>query len=262
MPEPQRRTGWRTSSRWPPAWRSRILLGTGAAYAATKQQKFEALQLKAQGKLLSCLSKNSAQMVLGKPDNSMGRTNSFQTTLDKLMKKETNVPFCNNGACRYIDNGDGTVSDLITGLQWEKKTTDGTAHDVSNLYTWSQGGSVSDGTAFTLFLYPLNGGTSEDEVTITGGFANHCDWRLPTIVELKSIVDFSANGCSPSGPGPCISSIFGPTAIEPGPTALHWTSTTWVNNLNDAFFVPFISGVPGAAPKTDGGHGRAVRGGL
>jgi hypothetical protein len=44
---------------------------------------------------------------------------------------------------RFVDNGDGTVTDNQTGLQWEKKTTAvgsvanlADPHDVDNAYTW------------------------------------------------------------------------------------------------------------------------------
>ena len=33
----------------------------------------------------------------------------------------------------------GTVIDRLTGLQWEQKTADGTAHDNNNAHTWSAG---------------------------------------------------------------------------------------------------------------------------
>jgi len=62
------------------------------------------------------------------------------------------------GQERFIDNGDGTVTDADTGLMWEKKTgtvgisvlCDSTdtcpdPHDVNNLYTWSRTGTVFDG---------------------------------------------------------------------------------------------------------------------
>src|SRR5205809_4997267 len=37
----------------------------------------------------------------------------------------------------YVDEGDGTVTDVNTGLMWEKLSHDGTAHDKDNLYTWA-----------------------------------------------------------------------------------------------------------------------------
>jgi hypothetical protein len=94
---------------------------------------------------------------------------------------------------RFVDNGDGTVTDHKTGLVWEKKNfTCPGAHCVNDSFTWCTGpypggpgctnsANPPDGTAFTTFLYGLNGGTSPDGVGTSGCFTGHCDWRLPTI---------------------------------------------------------------------------------
>ena len=82
-------------------------------------------------------------------------------------------------------------------------------HDADNVYGWSATGTAVDGTVWTVFLPNLNNCGSSDGSTITGGFAGHCDWRLPTSAELQTIVDLTASGCG-SG-SPCIFSAFGPT---------------------------------------------------
>ena len=143
---------------------------------------------------------------------------------------------------RLVDNGDGTVTDRQTGLMWEKKTTDGSIHDWGNYYAWSTSGTAPDGGAFTTFLNTLNGGAtgvgncvSADGVTQTGGFAGHCDWRLPTIGELQGIVDSSATGCG-SG-SPCIDPAFGPTQSFD-----YWSATTYAPNPDYACVVNFNFG--------------------
>ena len=160
---------------------------------------------------------------------------------------------------RFEDNGDGTVTDNQTGLMWEKKTDDGSVHDKDNGYTWSDTFSDPDGTAFVDFLGALNHCVDDGTFPptgVTGGFAGYCDWRLPTIVELQTIVDLSAPGCG-SG-SPCIDeTVFGPTM-----SSVYWSSTTRVFIVpSEAWRVIFDSGVASNGGKIFGGFVRAVRGG-
>ena len=90
-------------------------------------------------------------------------------TLSKLKASLVCTPAF-KGTARYVDNGDGTVTDHYTGLQWEKKDGAGgganlaNPHDVDNRYTWSGSGTAADGTAYTDFLSQLNTCTSPDGV--------------------------------------------------------------------------------------------------
>ena len=158
-------------------------------------------------------------------------------------------------ATRFVDNGDGTVTDTQTGLMWEQKDSlDNTAnysdpHDADNTYTWSSSGAARDGTAFTEVLAALNEGPSSDGTAITGCFANHCDWRLPTVEELAGIAD-----CS-NGP-PCIDPAFGPTQ-----SINYWSSTTNQNVPTYAWYLDFSDGLVGANSKSGNNYVRAVRGG-
>jgi hypothetical protein len=164
-------------------------------------------------------------------------------------------------ATRYVDNGDGTVTDHQTGLQWEQKTTTvgsgvnlADPHDVDNLYTWSAGGggtTFPDGTVFTDFLTKLNG-VSSDGVTLTGCFAGHCDWRLPTIVELQTIL-LAPFEC---GTSPCIDPVFGPTVAD-----FYWSATTDATSANNAWYVSFGNGYVDFDSEGSSGYVRAVRAG-
>lgn len=76
----------------------------------------------------------------------------------------------------YRDNGDGTVSDLVTGLVWQQTAdADGDSDiDADDKLTYS--GSQSYCANLSL--------------------AGHTDWRLPTIKELYSLIDFRGTDCS------------------------------------------------------------------
>ena len=158
---------------------------------------------------------------------------------------------------RFHDNRDGTLTDLVTGLMWEKKCAGcGGPHDVALQLAWS-----GDGRTDTIWdwLRELNRADGT-------GFAGHADWRIPTIKELVSIVDyaelhpavpvsFHAEACSPA----CTDA----TRPECSCTASweYWTATTFADFPAHALVVRFNLGFVEDRLKTLPRHVRAVRGG-
>jgi len=154
-----------------------------------------------------------------------------------------------NGALE--DCGDGSVWDPQTGLVWEKKIdTLGGLHFFGDSYQWSSSGSAPDGGAFTDFLRKLNDptwGEAVNSLEVTGCFAGHCDWRLPNIVELKTIVDCGFGS-------PCINPIFGPTVVSN-----YWSASTVAGSGLDAWYANFFNGTANSVTKTLEVLVRAVR---
>jgi len=122
------------------------------------------------------------------------------------------------GTNDYVDNGDGTISDLATGLMWQK-ADDGISKN------WETSLAYAEGLAL----------------------GNKTDWRLPNAKELQSIVDYSR---SPQTTGtPAINPIFETTEIlDPDGNSNYpffWTSTTHLDGANpyaSAVYIAFGEG--------------------
>jgi hypothetical protein len=153
---------------------------------------------------------------------------------------------------RFVDNGNGTISDNEMGLTWEKKSDDGSIHDQDDTYTWSTGSPFDfDGTVATSFLATLNG----------SGFAGHTDWRLPTREELQSIVDYA------NSTPPIVNAPFD-TSCAPSCTVMscsctvsshYWSSSTVAANPGYAWLVYFAHGDVSTGVKANNFYVRAVR---
>lgn len=100
----------------------------------------------------------------------------------------------------FQDMGDGTIFDHATGLHWMKE-------DSGKDHNWEEALAYAEGLTF----------------------AGHGDWRLPTIKELQSIVDYTR---SPATTGTAaIDTTFFPNTST---NTYYWSSTT------------LIDGIPGA----------------
>jgi hypothetical protein len=179
---------------------------------------------------------------------------------------------CKSTLPRYIDNGDGTITDKQTGLMWEMQTStcSGEVTCIYSQYAWSSSGTLADGTLFTSFIAGLNGGvyynpsTGQDVYTAAGAgtcVANHCDWRIPTVAELQTIIEMTASGCGAGGL--CIDPTFGPTS--PTQQSAYWSSSSSAGTnsagVGGAWFVYFLNGTVQGTNKTFATYARAVRSG-
>ncbi len=124
----------------------------------------------------------------------------------------------------FTDNGNGTVTDTVTGLMWQKQ-------DDATGRTWEQAISYCEDLSL-------------------GGFT---DWRLPNIKELGALVDFT------KATSPVINTTYFPGTQS----SYYWSSTTYVSGSTSAWYVQFsnVGGVGSLGNKADFHYARCVRSG-
>ena len=105
----------------------------------------------------------------------------------------------------YTDNGDGTILDNVTGLEWQQVPN-------TTYKTWTNAL-----TYCSALIFPA-------------GSNSHADWRLPTVQELATLVDYNRST-------PAIDPLFGMT-----PNTRYWTLDGRVQNTAYAWWVDFDYG--------------------
>jgi hypothetical protein len=130
-------------------------------------------------------------------------------------------------AGRFVDNGDGTVTDNCTGLMWQKDTADKDGNGMINnndITTWQEALQYCENL----------------------DFAGYHDWRLPNIRELQSIPDYGRVD-------PSIDPVFGALA------EWYWSSSSLLDMPYYAWGVFFHGGGAYGGYKEDYYYVRAVR---
>ncbi len=114
----------------------------------------------------------------------------------------------------FVDNGDGTISDLATGLMWQM-ADDGITRDWEDALGYAE------------------------DLTLAG----YDDWRLPNVKELQSIVDYSRSLQTTNSPA--IDDLFVLSEIQdPDGDAnygFYWSSTTHQDGKNKADAASYVA---------------------
>ncbi len=128
-----------------------------------------------------------------------------------------NLPYSPAG---FSDNADGTVSDTDTGLTWQQADPAGVT------YTWDQA----------------------NQFCITSKLANVTDWRLPTLAELSTLIDF--NKLNPATTN----------LLQTNVSLGYWSATPLANGAGNAWSISFVVGDEAPAMLSSKNHVRCVRG--
>ncbi len=179
---------------------------------------------------------DAAQTDLGTCTGNLGTVQAALTACQAALPTPTPTP---------TPTPDGsTITDSTTGLMWEKLSDDGGIHDQDNRYDWANATDVK--------VAALN----------AAGYAGYSDWRLPSIVELQSIINtgYYAPAVSPAFNTGCAPSC---TVLNCSCTisSLYWSSSTYADVPTSAWVVYFYVGNTDANYKTSSNYVRAVRGG-
>jgi hypothetical protein len=221
-----------------------VLAGGIAPARAITTPPCLAKKLMAWGNLRLCQRNEDAKAVQGRPADPAKCQARFAASLAAISAQAaaSAIP------CRYRDDGDSTVTDFDTGLMWAKQNALDGVTDLSNVLDADNTFSLADAAAAAAALT----GTSTDGTTIAPypGIGAHTDWRLPTIVELATIVDTNTLGCQVGGA--CIDPIFGLTVAT-----FYW-SVTEVDD-STGWLVDFRSGAVGTGSPSFALHARPVR---
>ena len=138
------------------------------------------------------------------------------TGADALSREiEVAIP-CEERIDRFVEHGDGTVTDTCSGLMWFDVTAD--------LNGDGRIDSTNDGRD------SLNWQDAIDYCEDLE-FAGHSDWRLPTILELSTILDNRVRWTR--AVNPAINPIGGDSRQH------HWSSTTYKANSSEAWRLRF-----------------------
>ncbi|MCP4351951.1 MAG: DUF1566 domain-containing protein [Desulfobacterales bacterium] len=170
------------------------------------------------------------------PVEKTGQTVSYRTGDDGDLQKGVAWP-----SPRFTDNGNGTVTDNLTGLIWlTNADCAGATVDWNTAVNYAD--ALYDGCTSCF-------GTAGDCGLSDGSTAGQ--WRLPSVEELYSLIDFGQYS-------PALSSGYPFTGVQ---SYYYWSGSTYASNTSYAWTVGLSNGYVYYSVKTFTNYAWPVRGG-
>ncbi|MGR0481468.1 MAG: Lcl C-terminal domain-containing protein [Candidatus Electronema sp. V4] len=169
-----------------------------------------------------------------------------------------------NQAADYATTPWACVQDNVTGLIWEGKTDDGGLHDKDDIFTWyntdpntNGGANGFDGAANNTCSGYVSGNAAtycNTQAYVarvnTAGLCGANDWRMPTIKELESLVNYSRTN-------PAADTGYFPNT----PFGTVWSGSPLAGYSDYAWYINFVFGYSNNAYRNNTPAIRLVRGG-
>jgi hypothetical protein len=137
---------------------------------------------------------------------------------------------------RYQDNADGTITDILHGLEWKRCSEGQNGSDCStgtaSLMNWQQ--------ALQLV----------ESLNTSGGYAGHTDWRLPNLKELATLIE-----------NQCMQPAINETLFPEAQPFWYWTSSANLTSTSDnsTWQIDFDIGRQFSGSRNGQAHVRLVR---
>lgn len=150
-----------------------------------------------------------------------------------------NIPAARSFTGPTPSNGGYITTDNVTGLVW-KTCSEGL----------TDSGGTCTGSTSTFTFSPTDTATPQCAALNAGtGYAGLANWRLPTVAELQTLVNYGI-----TSPAPTIDAAYFPATFSSG----YWSSSNYLLTANSAWYVNFSDGSVSFNPTASANRVRCV----